>query len=215
MKINVNNIYICHWSKLTERKEWLINHLNENGITDYQWVENYDKETWSIDDIKSEYPVVFDPNPKGRLLKWSEVSLLLKHCWIIKDAHQNGYESIMVLEDDVVLEKDFINRFNKYKSQLPNDWDVCWIGSCCDLHAPYVNGLHIYRADGSRCTHAFILSKNCINKIINEVQYANDGADWYYNRLIEKYNLSNWWFEPSLASQNKNYQTTIQNNIQN
>ena len=53
------------------------------------------------------------------------------------------------------------------------------------------------------------------DKIIESIKFVNDGADWYYNNLIEKLNLNNYWFEPSLASQNIMYETTIQNNIYN
>jgi GR25 family glycosyltransferase involved in LPS biosynthesis len=210
--LNIDKTYICHWSKLTDRKSWLINHLTESNIDNYQWVEDYDKETWNIDDIKKEYPLVFDPNPKGRNLKYSEISLLLKHTWILKDAYKNGYDSVLILEDDVVLDIDFTNKFNEFKNQLPPNWDLCWVGSCCNLHVKTTEGINVYQAIGSRCTHAYIVSKHCINKIINDIKYANDGADWYYNNLISEYNLNNYWFEPSLASQNTNYQTTIQNN---
>lgn len=211
--LKIDKIYICHWSKLTERKINLINHLHRLNIHDYQWVENYDKETWNIDSIKLEYPNVFEPNPKGRLLKYSEISLLLKHCWIIKDAYEHGYNDVLVLEDDVILDSEFIDKFNKFKSQLPICYDIAWVGSCCDLHAaPIVEGKNVYKVNGSRCTHAYLLSKGCINKIVEDIKFANDGADWWWNVMIDKFKLSNWWVEPSLASQNSAYNTTIQNN---
>jgi GR25 family glycosyltransferase involved in LPS biosynthesis len=140
----------------------------------------------------------------------SEISLLLKHCLIVKDAYENGYNSILVFEDDVVLEPNFTERLNNYISQLPQDWDSCWVGSCCGLHAPYIEGINVYKMDGSRCTHAFLLSKSGIYKIVNDMKFANDPADWYYNMLILKHNLNNYWFEPPLAYQNLKYKTTIQ-----
>jgi GR25 family glycosyltransferase involved in LPS biosynthesis len=215
MVLNVDKVYITHWSKLTDRKNWLINHLSESNIDNYTWVENYDKDNWNIEDIKIEYPSVFGLNPKGRNLKYSEISLVLKHCWIVKDAFENKYESILILEDDVVLEDNFISNFNNYKDQLPLDWDICWVGSCCNLHSRIIPGVNVYRENSSRCTHAYMLSKSCINKIIESIKFVNDGADWYYNNLIESFNLNNYWFEPSLASQNNMYETTIQNNNYN
>ena len=203
MALNVDKVYITHWSKLTNRKEWLVNHLSEKNIDNYNWVENYDKDDWNIEDIKKDYTLVFDLNPKGRNLKYSEISLVLKHCWIIKDAFDNVYDY------------DFISKFNSYKNQLPSDWDICWVGSCCNLHSRLIPGINVYRENISRCTHAYMISKSCISKIIESIKFVNDGADWYYNGLIEKFNLNNYWFEPSLASQNTMYETTIQNNIYN
>jgi GR25 family glycosyltransferase involved in LPS biosynthesis len=212
MELNVDKIYITHWSKLTSRKDWLISHLSEKNIHSYTWVENYDKDYWNIEDIMLDYPLVFGLNPKGRNLKYSEISLVLKHCWIIKDAFENKYDSVLILEDDAILEDDFISKFNRYKDQLPTDWDICWVGSCCNLHSKLVQDINVYRESTSRCTHTYMISMSCINKIIEYIKFVDDGADWYYNALIEKFNLNNYWFEPSLSSQNTMYETTIQNN---
>jgi hypothetical protein len=65
--------------------------------------------------------------------------------------------------------------------------------------------------DGSRCTHAFIVSNNGAKKISSILQTADDAADWLYNRFIKELNLNNYWFEPALAIQNKSFNTTIQN----
>ena len=211
MSLNIDRVYICHWSKLKERKIQLIDHLKDMQILEYQWVENYDKNTWNIDQIKMEYPKVFGLNPKDRFLKHSEISLVLKHCWIIKDAFENNYDSVLIFEDDIVLQDDFVSKFNSYKEQLPKDWDLCWVGSCCNLHSITSPGINVYKENGSRCTHAYMISKSCISKIINYINLVNDGSDWYYNFLITTFNLNNYWFEPSLASQNSLYETTIQN----
>lgn len=201
--INVDHIYVCHWNKLKERKIYLIDHLKKLGINDCQFIECFDKDKWDIEQIKKDYPTVFDITTSNTRLNYSEISLVLKYCWAVKDAHEKGYESVLMLEDDVELHPDFVNLFNSFKSQLPEDWDLAWVGSCCDLHAKTVPNQNVYRINGSRCTHAFLISKNCVNKIVNDIDNANDAADHYFNYLIEKFNLNNYWFEPSLAEQNK------------
>ena len=130
MSLNIDKVYITHWSKLTNRKEWLIKHLTENNIDNYTWAENYDKDNWNIEDIKKDYPLVFDLNPKGRNLKYSEISLVLKHCWIIKDAFTNGYDSVLILEDDVLLEDDFLLNFVKFIF-----WSAIYICSLNSINA--------------------------------------------------------------------------------
>ena len=67
--------------------------------------------------------------------------------------------------------------------------------------------------NGSRCTHAYLISNQGAKKILSELKSCNTGSDYFYNYLIEKFNLNNYWFEPALAIQNTNYETTIQNNI--
>ena len=211
--LNIDKIYICHWSKLSNRKEKLIEHLSTLGISDYEWVEVYDKDNWNLIEIVKQYTKIFEADENGRLHKISEISLLLKHCWILKDAYKK-YKSVLVLEDDAILTNDFINRFNNYKSQLPEDWDLAWVGTCCGLHAGIVNNQNVYRMNGSRCTHSFIISQKCIEKVVDSIEeFAKYPSDFFYNKLINKFNLNNWWFEPSLAIQNSEFQTTIQNDV--
>lgn len=210
MKLNVDKIYMTHWTRLSDRKKFLTSYLPENAINEIEWVELYDKENWIKEDILKEYPNIFGLNPKGRYLNDSEISLALKHCWLIKDAFENKYDSILVLEDDVVFAQNFVENFNNYKQQLPNDWDSCFIGTCCNLHARTIENLNVYKTNSSRCTHAYILSRKGIEKLITDIDSINECIDWYYNLVIEKLSLQNYWFEPSLAFQNPNYKSTIQ-----
>lgn len=203
-------IFICHWKKLEERKKNILEVLEEEKLFDYEFVTDFDTDEWDINSIKLEYPNIFDKNPCGRRLKYSEISLSLKHIKIIKNIFEN-YDYALVLEDDVILCDNFKKEFEKSFSQLPDDWDLAWVGTCCNLHAPSIDENRVYKMKGSRCTHAYIVSKKCAGLILEELKYCNDGADFYYNYLIEKFNLNNYWFEPPLAIQSPNFKTTIQN----
>ena len=72
--LNIDKIYICHWSKLSNRKEKLIEHLSTLGISDYEWVEVYDKDNWDLIEIVKQYTKIFEAEENGRLLKISEIS---------------------------------------------------------------------------------------------------------------------------------------------
>lgn len=50
----------------------------------------------------------------------------------ISDFHDYG----LILEDDAILDKDFKTKLYKYISQLPNDYDMLFIGDGCGLHIP-------------------------------------------------------------------------------
>lgn len=219
--INVDKIYICHWDKLKDRKEYIINHLNKKGIHDFEFIETYNKENWDIEKIKKEYPVIFNSFANNAfgitdiLLKYSEISLVLKHCQIIKDVVDKKYKSVLIFEDDALLHNDFINQFNFYKLQLPNDWDLAWVGSCCNLHAPYQDGKNVYEMDGTRCTHAYAVSYEGACKIVSILESVNDAADWFLNRVIRQLKLKNYWFEPPLAYPNHRFITSISNGIFN
>jgi len=214
MILNVDKIYITHWSKLKDRKKLLLNHLEKLRIKNFKFVDNYDVDNWDINEIKSEYPLVFEPNIKGRYLRNSEISLALKHCFIIKDALKYNYNSIMIFEDDVRLIDSFIEDYNSYKNQLPLDWDLFFFGTCCNLHIhSIIKNINVYKTNTSRCCHAYSISNSGLKKIEKKINSINDAIDWYYNYIIPKLNLNTFWSEPPIAFQSNEFISTVQNNI--
>jgi mannosyltransferase OCH1-like enzyme len=217
-KLNVDNIYICHYKKLEERKQSILEQLKEQKIYTYEFVENFDKTEWEIQKIEKEYPKVFKDWKKGLVsydddAQNSERSLALKHASILKNIFKNQYKASLILEDDVTLCDNFIEYCNYFISQLPNNWDVAWVGSCLNLHEPTVEGKYVYKTSrGSRCTHAFLVSKSMVNKVIDCISDVNLPSDHFYNYLIRKFNLNNYWFEPSLARQSMEYKSEISGN---
>lgn len=210
VKLNVDKVYICHYSKLIERKKHVIDQLNSNKIDNYQFVELYDKNELNDTSINFLYPNI---NNFFTNMNDAEKSLALKHAWIVEDMFQKNYSSILVLEDDVVLCQDFIKKFNFYKDQLPLDWELGWVGSCCNLKEPEIENTYVYKTNrGSRCTHAFCLNKNFAVKMHNEFKKINLPSDFYYNHLIKTFNLNNYWFQPPLAFQSLEFNSSLKQN---
>lgn len=207
MKINVEKIYICHYKKLVDRKSIMLEQLNRFGMTDHLFVEQFDKDTWNEQEISLEYPKINDPQTKMSL---GEKSLALKHAWIIEDMHQKGYCSVLVLEDDAILCDDFPNHFNHYKQQLPENWDIGWVGSCFNLKEPQIVNENVYKTDrGSRCTHAFCLSKSFANNMVKESKNINLPSDCFYNYIVKRFELENYWFQPPLALQSLEFASSL------
>lgn len=220
-KLDVDNIYICHYSKLKERKDSILSQFKEERIYKYEFIENFDKNNWNSKEIEKEYPKVFKEWKKGmdsydENAQDSERSLALKHAYILKDIFFNQYESSLILEDDVTLCDGFVELCNDYMRQLPSDWDIAWVGSCLNLHEPEVEGKNVYKTNrGSRCTHAFLVSRQMVNKVIGCINEISLPSDHFYNYLIQRFNLNNYWFEPALAIQSLEYCSAISGNYWN
>jgi mannosyltransferase OCH1-like enzyme len=220
-KLNVDDIYICHYSKLKERKQSIIEQLEEECIYSYKFIEKYDKNNWTVNEIEKEYPKVFKEWKTGMTsysedAQNSERSLVLKHMLILKDFYASGGKSALVLEDDVLLCDQFVNYCNYFMSQLPNDWDMAWVGSCLNLHEQKIEGKNVYKTDrGSRCTHAFLISRQMVDKVIDSLSNVNLPADHFFNYLIKEFKLNNYWFEPALAIQSMAFCSSISGNYWN
>ena len=220
----IENIFVAHWKKLTQRKKHILQQLDKHDLlnSNIQFVIDYDKDDWNIDEVRGEFPKIFDivegsdpwsGIPYNRKLKYSEISLVLKHVKIISEIAKK-YEWALVLEDDAVLCSNFVPEFEQSFLDLPEDWDLAFVGGCCGLHAPGSEDQisRVYKVDGrSRCTHGYIMSNKCANKIFDDLKYCNIGSDYFLSHMAIKYNLNNYWFEPDLISQSVQFNTTIQN----
>ena len=204
----IEKIYICHYKKLTERKQFIIEQFKKENILNYEFVELFDKDSWDLNEINNKYPQINKTN-----LTDGQKSLALKHSWIVEDAFKNNYNSVIVFEDDVELCSNFVSKFNFYKKQLPEDWEIGWIGSCFNLRMPEVEGKNVYYSDlGSRCTHAFCLNNLFLKRSYELFKNIDTTSDFYYTKVIQMLKVKNYWFQPPLALQSLNFCSSLNDN---
>ena len=48
-KLNVDNVYVCHYKKLEERKKSILEQFKEEKIYRYEFIENFDKTKWDVE----------------------------------------------------------------------------------------------------------------------------------------------------------------------
>ena len=129
--LDVDQVYIAHYEPLVVRKERLVNTLPfkvewvEDEPSDKYWTE--DKETWEKKTL---------PYTEHRALKKSEISIAHKHIEIYKRIVSNQNKISLILEDDIVLDHNFVSLFNSFIKKTPKDWDMIFIGSGCNLKIP-------------------------------------------------------------------------------
>jgi GR25 family glycosyltransferase involved in LPS biosynthesis len=165
-------IFVLHYSKLVDRKKHILEQFNKQGIIDYEFIEKYDCE-----DLQHKDMLLFD-----KCMKKSMISLMNKHFYVYKLISEK-YQHALILEDDVILNDNFIDNLNNYMTQLPENFDMLFIGDGCNLHIQknkLIPNKNIYEkclyptkwgGDGaSRCSDSYIISKTCPNKLC---QYIN------------------------------------------
>ena len=192
-------VYIIHYKVLTNRKETILYQLQQNNITNYEFVECFD----------DKYKYKFDDNYKEAML-----SLTSKHFTIYKKIAEND-ECALILEDDVILNEDFSNILNKYVAQLPSDYDMLFLGDGCGYHIEkdrIKEDIYVYEkclyptnwgGDGAtRCTDSYIMSKKCAIKLSNYIDNLNYkitlNSDWWLNVAARDNNFKVYWAEPTI-----------------
>jgi len=204
-------IFVLHYSKLTERKASILKQFEQQGITDYEFIETYDKNSLTEQEID-----MFIPDYKK-----SKISLVLKHFHVVRRI-QESYDQALVLEDDAILANGFPALLENYMSQVPSTYDMVFLGNGCGLHIPrenqtpgkniYERGVHPTKWGGNgatRCTDSILISKQCAIKlckyfdIMKAVDYKikDCNIDWFYNRAARDTKLNVYWAEPTIVSQ--------------
>jgi glycosyl transferase family 25 len=210
-------IFVLHYSKLVDRKKHILEQFNKQGIIDYEFIEKYDKD--EITDYESN---LFDTNYEKQTM-----SLHLKHNYVFNIIALT--DCALIFEDDVILCDNFINKLNNYITQLPEDFDMLFIGNGCNLHIEkdkLIPNKNIYKKclyptswggnGASRCSDSYIISKKCANKLCEYINNLEDKIklpiDWWLNVAARDNNFNVYWAEPTIVtqgSQNGKFQTSL------
>jgi GR25 family glycosyltransferase involved in LPS biosynthesis len=200
-------IFVLHYSKLVDRKKHILEQFKNQNITNYEFIEKYDKE-----DLQDCDMLLFD-----KCVKKSMISLMNKHFYVYKLIAEN-YENALIFEDDVVLCDKFMEKLNKYITRLPKHYDMLFIGDGCNLHIEkhkLIPNKNIYEKclyptswggnGASKCSDSYIITKTCANKLCEYINNLEDKIklpiDWWLNVAARDNNFKVYWAEPTIVTQ--------------
>ena len=105
---------------------------------------------------------------------------LESHLEIIKLAKQENLNNVLILEDDCVFLKG--GKLN----DIPNNWDMLYLGGNLDIILNSTNKFWIKGCIWT--THSYAITKNLYNKVITELENYSQEIDRYYKEQIHQYN---------------------------
>jgi GR25 family glycosyltransferase involved in LPS biosynthesis len=121
---------------------------------------------------------------------------LLSHLQVVRDAQKQGLPSLLILEDDVVFDTSFREKFPVFARNLPADWDMIFLGA---LHRddPVPVAEHVVRIRHAYSTYAYALRDSIFDAFIA----ANDGSPSQVdvNNGVLQSNYNCYGFAPNLA----------------
>lgn len=224
----INAVYIAHYSPLVERRAFLDTQLAQYNI-DAQWFEQ-EPSSQEIERLYSPSPSAWKmkisqvpnqaPEPFRFLNKaddTADVSLAYKHIKMYEKIVEKNILTCLILEDDVIFEEDFVNRFNFNLYNLPKDWDMVFIGSGCDLRiSPSRLKIgkisYLKEHPASKCTDSYIIKKSAAEKILSTIVPFTVPIDFELNYQMYIHNMNVYWWEPPLIRQGSQcglYETTF------
>ncbi|CAG8738500.1 6665_t:CDS:1, partial [Dentiscutata heterogama] len=152
-------------------------------------------------------------NRELKIFEKSSLRLGVKACYLshyrlYESIVKRGYESALILEDDVDMELNITDIMTKAHQNLPNDWDLLFIGHCHSSNTEYAANLiaHELRKYGHlQCTHAYAVSAKGAKKLLEKLQ-INDlqqPIDMEIRYLMEAGELNVYSIHPSIVIQIK------------
>lgn len=130
-------------------------------------------------DINSDDPNTWQSRNRAALVTQS-------HMDVIKFAKDMQFKNVCIFENDVLFHKDFNKIFETAAKALDGiEWDILYLGAIYNYNGS------IYRTDnfnndilfqtfkGSMCSHGYILSRNAIDKILEDFDKTVDAGKYF------------------------------------
>ena len=97
----VSKIYVINLYHDTEKRNYIITLLSKFKINYTLVIVNYIPERW--------FNTLF--NTLNISLTKNELGCCISHLWCLNQIIQNNYKNALILEDDIIFHKNFVNRF--------------------------------------------------------------------------------------------------------
>lgn len=97
------------------------------------------------------------------------VGCLKSHLNVFIDAKNKGFESFILLEDDVQFSDNFHQQFNIIEAQVPKDFEMLYFGSNPHTGSRQEISPNINRITYTYAAHAVIFRRPCYDDIINSL----------------------------------------------
>ncbi len=120
--------------------------------------------TYELDNPGTNFRMGFKPTGiwLGHIMLWSALMLV----------HEDHF---MILEDDAKFQDGWHTHFVQALQDVPPDFDMLYIGSCCTEHAPKTQIKNrVWEVKYPQCTHAYVVAKKALPTLLrtNRKAYA-------------------------------------------
>jgi len=215
-------INLIHYTKLKERLPFILDQF-KNLEFKINIIREFDKE-----DITKQEFSKFDTD----YLSKGEISCFLKHLKVYNDLVDSKCEYSVVIEDDILLNKNFSKKLSKLTKNLPKNFDFVFFGaSKLNMHIPVYKRRpykNFYKKTNfptewggngiSKTTDSYVVSRKGAKQIIEwakNCKQLDDALDFWLNQSARKLDLIGYWYEPTLTRHNSKFESNLASQYNN
>lgn len=137
-------------------------------------------------------------------IKEGAVGCSLSQLFAFMLAKQYGTNSFLLFEDDVEFDPDFMHKFIRYYSEVPDDWDILYLGGQ-HFHGMNLNQVseHIYKCEYTLSAHSVAFKFRVYDRFINSLIDITKPCDVHYAQSHKELNA--YVMVPHLTWQRNDY----------
>jgi len=189
-----DQIYCLNLKRRSDRWKIVSAEFKKHGICVRRF-NAIDKKDLSIADVR------FVENNKKLKIPLSikstgALACLLSHIEIIKDAKVNGFNKILIFEDDVAISEDFKNKIQDIKN-LP--WKLLYLGASQFDWENITPNNGFYECKNTLGTFAWAINSSIYDEIIEVALTKQKPVDNLISALQEKYKSQCYTFFPNIV----------------
>jgi GR25 family glycosyltransferase involved in LPS biosynthesis len=212
----IKNVWIINLDKSKERWNDMLDQVKVlDPLPVNRWSATDGRSMKEQDFIDEKIPIIIRPQfaleskqerRKGEIGCYLSHKKLLEHLSKQKAEDDDGH---LILEDDVEIEKDTLDKWIKVAENLDKDWDIFFFG----IHDPVLeeakNG--IAKVTSIQSMRSYMVRQKSIPKILELIKIMYDPIDEIIRWNSDKLNL--YAIVPFVIKQRKNYISDIQGKV--
>tara|TARA_R110000744_G_scaffold164853_1_gene281935 strand:+ start:116 stop:748 length:633 start_codon:yes stop_codon:yes gene_type:complete len=172
---------------------------------------------WNMESIVERYPAIdgklLPVNPDNNFLDAGNMGLITTHINLLTESIKEGYENILLLEDDIYFTPEILN-YEEYLGMVPDDWDMIYFGGNHNLHmGATLNKINdkVARLHSTYGLQCIVVKNTLFRPMLDTIREKKVPIDVYYTKLAQK-NYNCYGFYPSMALQRVSF-SDLQNQV--
>jgi hypothetical protein len=187
----IQKIYVIHYNPLVKRKEFILNYFNNNGITNYEIRNKFQREDLTPE-LKEKYFKLNNLNSAQLCITIEHIETYRE---IINTIDENKWA--LILEDDSIFTDNFISNINKYMTNVPADAEYLDISDYRKINSPNMWDRNMH----TRTNCAYLINKKTCEKLLKTIIPFKYAIDHELNTQFKLHNINVYWSNLSLIVQ--------------
>jgi len=213
MLIDNTEIIIINLETSRLRKEILENKFKELNITNYTFLPAFNGKNANITrNIEINKNFIYDWVPQQDKLMPGEIGNIISHFIAVCYAKMKKLNQVIILEDDIEICDDFVERYNLMMKEIPKNWNHIYLGAIANKLGDKISK-YIYKSLPYMGTHSYIIRKAIYNDLIRKLSRMYGQTDFIMSEMIRTNKLNSYSFIPFFTYQNNKFSEVRNENI--